>query len=47
MNEYKETLRKVYDHYEAKLEKLENEKDNRFKKGNISETFLKYIHRVI
>jgi hypothetical protein len=48
MFEQKEEMRKVYDHYEHKLEALIRDKENKIKKGsNINDSFTKKLQRVI
>ena len=48
MDVQREESRKIYDHYEKKLEKLNEEKDKKIKKGSFQETsnFAKQLERV-
>lgn len=49
MDTQREESRKIYDHYEKKLEKLNDEKEKKIKKGAFQEnsTFAKKLERVI
>lgn len=49
MDLQREETRKIYDHYEKKLEKLNEEKEKKIKRGAFQEnsTFAKKLERVI
>jgi hypothetical protein len=49
MDLQREETRKIYDHYEKKLEKLNDEKEKRIKKGTFQDNsfFTKKLERVI
>jgi hypothetical protein len=45
--EQKEEIRKIYDHYELKLQHIISEKEEKIKKGfHLTENFLRKLERV-